>query len=90
MEIIIYKKSQQQEEFCWDKLGTSIEKSCLAVGHQPEQAKLFATQVCHQLKDWLADKTEITSHDLRHQTQQLLTNFSPKASQYYQTFNQII
>lgn len=90
MNIIVYKKTGGQQDFCWDKLSTSIKKSCLAVGNQPAQAELFADQVCRQLRNWLTDKNEITSYDLCHQVKLILNDFNPEASDYYQTFKELI
>ncbi len=90
MGIIIYKSSNQRQNFDLEKLTTSIEKSCLAVGDKPEQAKLFAKQVAGQIESWLADKSEVTAADLRRQVELNLAKFNPQASQFYQNFKQLI
>lgn len=74
------------EIFIRDKLHASIIAACLSVKTPAGQAELIASAVCDTVVDWLQDKPEITTQDLRIMTTKHLTSHHPDAAYMYEQY----
>jgi transcriptional regulator NrdR family protein len=78
------------EIFHQDKLYSSIRAACLSVRSPEGEAEQIAGAVCDTLVAWLADKPEVTSHDLRRKATLALQQFHPEAAYFYQHHRLVI
>ena len=72
------------EGYTRDKLFRSIVAACLSVGSPIGSAETVAILVCTQVEEWLSQKPEITSHDLRRIAAKHLTVHHPEAAYLYE------
>lgn len=80
----------QSEQFDPLKLHSSITAACLAVRAFEGEAHLTAQHVCEKVLDWLNDKTEVTSADIRRITSNHLLIYQPEAAYLYQHYKVMI
>ena len=84
VDIIKHGGRRETEKYINDKLHRSIVAACLSV-HTPEgQAKMNADIVCETVIEWLMDKNEVTSHDIRIVAARKLKIFNPEAAYLYE------
>lgn len=72
------------------QLHSSIVSVCLSVRAREGEAHTTAERVCRKVIDWLAPKTEVTSHDIRRVASQHLATYHPEAAYMYQQMEMII
>lgn len=74
------------ELFIRDKLHASIIAACLSIRTPSGQAESIADTVCDNVTDWLTDKPEITSQDIRVVTTKHLNAHHPDAAYMYEQY----
>ncbi|MDB5167123.1 MAG: hypothetical protein JWN26_268 [Candidatus Saccharibacteria bacterium] len=77
---------RQGEYFLREKLYASIIAACLSVRTPVGQAESIATAVCDSVDNWLEDKPEITSQDIRIITAKHLHTHHPDAAYMYEQY----
>lgn len=86
----IVKRSQRHSEpFDERKLYASIYAACLSVRTAPAEAELVANEVCNDIKPWLHNKPEITSHDIRVHAAGHLERYNADAAYLYRNHHNI-
>jgi transcriptional regulator NrdR family protein len=79
----IIKRQGHTEPYDERKLYASIYAICLSVRAAPADAELIANDVCRDINEWLSDKPEVTSHDVRNQAAKQLERYNPDAAYLY-------
>jgi transcriptional regulator NrdR family protein len=77
---------RQTEGFARNKLHASIIAACLSVKTPIGQAESIADAVCNNIGDWLEDKPEVTSKDIRMATVRHLQAHHPDAAYMYEQY----
>lgn len=83
---IVKQHPNHSEPFNESKLYASIYASCLSVRTPSGEAETTAARVCQDFIPWLADKIEITSHDIRTRAAFHLESYNPHAAYMYQNY----
>lgn len=78
------------EAFERNKLHASILAACLSVKTPEGQAEATASSVCDAVTEWLADKPEVTSGDIRRKASDVLAKYHPEAAHLYKHHHMII
>jgi len=78
------------EKFSRRKLHKSIIAVCLSVRTPQGQAIATANSVCDSVIDWLKDRQEVTSKDIRTIAAKHLKRFHPEAAYLYEQHHIII
>lgn len=78
------------EPFNRAKLQESVYAACLSVQSVDGLAKDTAERVCNLLTDWLENKPEVTSSDIRRQVAKALEPLHPDAAYLYKHHKQMI
>lgn len=81
----VVKRKKHTEQYQREKLHVSIHRACVSVREATGSAELTAEHVCSQTEQWLENKIEITSHDLRLAAAQFLEQYNPSAALVYVT-----
>ncbi len=84
VDIIKRGGSRPTEKFLRDKLHRSIVAACLSVKAPEGQAEAAADAVCDKVIDWLQQRPEVTSHDIRVVTTRHLKSYHPEAAYLYE------
>lgn len=71
------------EAFQPEKLRASIEAACLSAQTAPGQAEMIAQRVVRDVSDWLENRPEVTSHDIRRAAGKTLKSHHPDAAYLY-------
>lgn len=88
--IIKRRGKRPTEVFSRDKLHASITAACLSV-HTPDgQAEATADKVCSAVIDWLGNKPEVTSEDIRRKATTVLAKYHTEAAHLYKHHHMII
>ena len=88
--VIKRRGKRPTEPYSHSKLHASIVASCLSV-HTPEgQAEVVAASVCTATEDWLHDKPEVTSEDIRRKAAAVLAKYHPEAAHLYKHHHMVI
>lgn len=66
------------------KLHGSIFQACLTVRAFEGEAHSVAERVCKHVIDWLENKTEVSSDDIKRVTARHLATYHPEASYMYE------
>lgn len=90
VDIVKYGNSRQSERFEREKLHNSIVSACLAVRSPQGQAELIAHNVCEAVIDWLQQRPEVTSQDIRTIATTHLKKYHPDAAYLYEQHHMII
>ena len=90
VDIVKQGGQRRSESFAHEKLHASVVAACLSVRTPEGQAELIADKVCSSVSDWLTDKTEVTSHDIRSITAKHLHTHHPDAAYMYEQYLVII
>ena len=67
-----------------EKLHKSIVSACLSSSAPSGHAESIARRVVDEVEDWLQDRPEITSNDLRRIAAKKLRTYHPNASYLYE------
>ncbi len=84
MSNIIKKKNKYGEPYANHKLFASIKASCLSVATPIGAAEDAARHVCTNVENWLENKAEVTSLDIRVKASEHLNQLNPDAAYMYQ------
>lgn len=88
---VVKRQGQRNSEaFSRQKLASSVESACLSVNLSEGLAADAANHVCQAVEDWLSNKKEVTSADLRRVATQSLTIVSPEAGYLYKHHHTIL
>ena len=87
---VIKRGSRMPELFSRAKLQASIYAACLSVRSLDGLAKDTSESVCNSVVDWLHNKPDITSGDIRRQAEKALAVLHPDAAYLYKHHKQII
>lgn len=90
--IDIVKRGGQRpsEAFERKKLYDSIVAACLSAGALQGQAESIARSITGSVLDWLEDRPEVTSHDLRRVAGRHLRTHHPDAAYLYEQHRTIL
>lgn len=84
IDIIKQDGHRPTESYSRDKLHASVLAACLSVRTPVGQAEAIAHAVADSVTAWLANKPEVTSHDLRRIAAKHLHTHHPDAAYLYQ------
>lgn len=73
-----------------EKLFKSILATCLSVKTPEGQAEATANKVCGAVTDWLSDKPEVMSDDIRRRAAGVLEKYHPEAAHLYKHHHLVI
>lgn len=79
----VIKRKKHTEHYSREKLHTSINAACLSVREYAGSAEITAEHVCQHVDEWLVDKLEVTSHDIRIAAARFLEQYNPSAALVY-------
>jgi hypothetical protein len=65
------------------KLYTSVHAACLAVRTPIGEAEVTAAKICEHVLEWLKNRLEVTSLDVRYRTAKHLEIYNPDAAYAY-------
>lgn len=66
------------------RLEQAVKNAVTANRSTVGQADDFASRVLLKVEEWLQDKTEFTSHELRLKTAAALSDYDPEAAYFYE------
>ena len=72
------------ETFTPEKLAKSIVAACTSAGAHTGQAETISQKVVEEVQQWLEDKPEVTSDDLRRVAAKHLSRYHPDAGYLYE------
>lgn len=81
---------RSSETYDTSKLATSIRAACLAVRLPAGVAEDTATHTTKTIEQWLQNKAEITSEDIRRMATNTLAVVSPEAGYFYKHHHTLI
>ena len=84
VDIIKHGGRRQTEQFMRHKLHASIMAACLSVRTPEGQAETTAHAVCDEVIDWLQQRPEVTSYDIRIIATRRLKSYHPEAAYLYE------
>lgn len=88
--VIKRRGKRPTETFEYKKLYSSILATCLSVQTPEGQAEATAKKVCDAVTDWLSDKPEITSEDIRRKAASVLAKYHSEAADLYKHHHMVI
>ena len=88
--IIKRRGKRPTEAYDQEKLHKSILVTCLSVRTPEGQAEATAKKVAQAVTDWLSDKPEVTSEDIRRKAASVLTKYHPEAAHLYKHHHMVI
>lgn len=77
------KDDNQIERFDYDRLHKSILSACLSARQPDGQAESTAKSVCNSVVEWIKQRPEVTSHDIRRIAAKNLETYDPEAAYLY-------
>lgn len=80
---VVRRATHESERFDPVRLHGSVFRACMAVRTLEGESHDTAEMVCKQMIDWLDDKTEVSSADIRRKTSQFLSAYQPDAAYLY-------
>lgn len=86
VDIVKHNRLKGHEQFSRDKLHASIVAACLSVRTPVGQAESIAHAVSNSVVDWLENKPEVTSQDLREVASKHLESHHPEAAYIYRQY----
>lgn len=91
---MIYRPTRHHQTtgspFIAGRLETSLRRVCLSVQTPEGEANDIARRVCQAVTNWLAQKPEVTSGDIRRHAAKQLTVYQPDAAYLYAQENSIL
>ncbi len=84
VDIIKRSGKRPSEKFNRQKLHSSIVAACLSVRVPEGQAEMIGNIVCSNVEEWLANRPEVTSNDIRIAATRHLTKHHPEAAYLYE------
>ena len=83
-------RSKHPEAFSEAKLHASIVAACVTSGSPTGQAESIARRVVHEVDEWLDQRPEVTSADIRRVAAKYLKTYHPDASYLYEHHRSIL
>lgn len=83
MSSIIVKRGGVDQKFDERKVYASVFASLVAVSTPTKEAELVATEITKIINRWLAEKSHVTSHEIRVQVAHELKDYNHLASYIY-------
>lgn len=80
---IVKRSPAYTEPYDERKLYASVYAACLSVRTPTGEAEITAERICQDMLPWLANKSEVTSGDIRRKTSECLTVYNPDAAYMY-------
>lgn len=80
---IVKRLTGDIEPYDHRKLYASVYAACLAVRTPLGEAEITAAKICEHVLEWLKDKLEVTSLDMRHRAAKHLEVYNPDAAYVY-------
>ena len=74
----------ESEHFDREKMRSSIIAACLSCGVPTGHAESISRKITDEVEQWLADKLEVTSEDLRRTATHYLKTHHPDAAYLYE------
>ena len=87
---VVKHGTHNSEKFDPLKLHASILAACRTVRAFEGEAQSAAEHVCRDVIDWLEEKTEVTSDDIRRVAAEQLAAYHPDAAYMYEQHRMII
>jgi len=86
LSVAIIKRGNKKhtEQFMRKKLHNSIVAACLSVRAPEGQAEATAEAVCEGVMQWLKQRPEVTSQDIRVTATRYLKKYHPEAAYLYE------
>lgn len=84
MASIIHSYTGEATPFDKPRLHASIITACHSVRLAEGVAHDTAARICLAIEEWLTDKSEVTSSDIRRKTSEVLAIICPEAGYLYQ------
>ena len=88
--VIKHGGKRKSEAFDRQKLLKSIEAAASSVSLTNGVANDIADKATASVETWLADKTEVTSDDIRRIAARIVTKFSAEAGYLYQNQKEVL
>lgn len=79
----IVKRAGHSEQYDERKLYASVYAACLSVREHPGSAELIAQEVVKDFEQWMGNRHEVTSNDIRRQAAESLKAINPDAGHIY-------
>ncbi len=79
----IVKKGGITEKYLRSQLASSIHKACVDATGFVGEAELTAANVCKDVEEWLEEKYEVTSSDIKRIAAKSLRQYNPRAAYEY-------
>lgn len=76
----IVKKSGLTETYLRSKLAKSVHGACMGATGYIGEAETTALLVCREVENWLENKYEVTSADIKRKAAQSLARYNPRAA----------
>lgn len=83
-------RNKRPEAFSEDKLHRSIVAACASSGTPVGQAESIARRVVSDVHEWLENRPEVTSADIRRVAARYLKTYHPDASYLYEHHRSIL
>ncbi len=87
---VIKRATKNTELFDPLKLHASIVAACRSVRAFEGEAHITAEHVCKHVIDWLINKTEVTSEDIRRVAANHLAVYHPEAAYLYENVGMMV
>lgn len=87
---VVQTGSHTSEAFDPVKLHGSVLEACFSVRAFEGEAHAVAERVCKDVIDWIIDKTEVTSNDIRRIASEYLELYHSDAAYFYDQHNAIL
>ncbi len=88
--IVKRRGKRPTEPYRPEKLHASILNACLSVQTPEGQAEATAKKVSDAVTNWLSDKPEVTSEDVRRKAASILERYHPEAAHLYKHHHMVI
>lgn len=87
-----YVLDHQKQSHLFDplQLHGSIVSACMSVRSHEGEAHKTAERVCEKVINWLAQKDEVTSSDIRRVAAEHLSIYHPEAAYIYQNLKMMV
>ena len=80
---LVIKRNDNDEKFNEKKLYASVYTSLIACHTTEKEAELISEEVTKLIRRWVANKSHVSSHDLRLETAKHLRDYNHLASYVY-------
>ena len=85
----VVKRHGHKEAFDERKLYASVYSASLNIDHEESIAEKMAGDVTAEIKKWISDRKEVSSHEIKKKAHQLLLKMDHDVALMYETFMDI-